>query len=80
MAEKKNVFVFQILLPLTLQVVIVSWVIYDMSSDYKKYKFFAKKFELYFFVLEKRKVKSMSVKTMHFMGQILIHKYVQNTE
>ena len=27
-----------------------SWVIYDMSSDYKKYKFFAKKFELYFFV------------------------------
>ena len=58
MAEKKNVFVFQILLPLTLQVVIVSWVIYDMSSDYKKYKFFAKKFELYLFILEKRKKKS----------------------
>ena len=39
---------------LTLQVVIVLWVIYDMSSDDKKYKFFAKKFELYFFPSKKK--------------------------
>ena len=72
MAEKKNVFVLQILLPLTLQVVIVSWVIYDMSSDYKKYKFFAKKFELYFFRLRKKKSEKYECQNNAF--------YVANTD